>query len=78
MEDVSVDLTRAVEHAFKILDWHENLLKEEVPPQWMWPLDHELDDWFKQIDKLRKEKYGNTESGESGEMMQNEYAEEYR
>lgn len=80
MEDVPIDLTRAVEHAFKILDWHENLLSEEIPPQWMWHLDDELEHWFDAVKKQRDEKYGgNNNSDESGgEVMENEYAKGLR
>lgn len=69
----------AVEHAFKILDWHENMTKEEIPPKWMWHLDHELDDWFEEVERLRDEKYGrsgDSDSEDSGPMMKNELLEE--
>jgi hypothetical protein len=43
----------------------------------MWHLDHELDDWFKEVERKRKEKYGgsdNSSDGEPGEMMTNEFS----
>jgi hypothetical protein len=47
-----------VEHAHQILDWQENLTSDEVPPRWMWHLDHELDIWFTRIKRDREERYG--------------------
>lgn len=40
------DLASAIEHAHAILHWQENLPAKDVPPVWMWHLDHELEDWF--------------------------------
>jgi hypothetical protein len=79
MEDVPAELARAVEHAFKILDWHEHLLSEEIPPRWMWPLDEELDAWFKEVERKREEKFGSKDKDDpGGDMMVNELAEEFR
>lgn len=47
------DLLRAVEHAHFICSWQENLPEDEQPPEWMWSLDHELADWFDQLDRKR-------------------------
>ena len=67
-------------HGFKILDWYENLSKDEIPPEWMWTLDHELDLWFENVEAEREKKYGGN-SGEDdlpGGMMRNELADELR
>lgn len=60
----------------------ENLIGDEMPPEWMWPLDHEIEDWFKEIERKRKEKYSSTNSSneteESGPMMENEYSKSRR
>jgi hypothetical protein len=55
-----------------VLDWYENLVPEEVPPQWMWIFPEELDVWFDNVERERKNRYGG-KSGDDG-MMQNEYA----
>jgi hypothetical protein len=45
-----------------------------MPPEWMWPFDDELTDWFEEVDRLRKEKYGHSGDTESADMMENEFA----
>lgn len=77
IEDVPADLVRAIQHAFKILDWHENLIEEEIPPEWMWNLDHELEPWFERVDEDRKSKYGGGQDTNK-ETMRNEYAAQFR
>lgn len=56
----------------------ENILPDELPPEWMWHLEHELDDWFKEIERKRQEKYGASNTGSEeklpGEMVKNEFA----
>lgn len=65
---------RSVAQANRILDWHENLQSEEMPPEWMWHLEDELVDWFEEVDRKRKEKYGGDSEG-SDDMTRNEFAE---
>ena len=66
----------AIEHAHLIISWQENLGEDEMPPQWMWTLDQQLNEWFEEVDSRRKEKYGGGggDSDESSPMMQNELA----
>lgn len=49
---------------------------DEMPPEWMWPLTDELDEWFEEVDRKRRAKYG--EDGDSVEepddMAQNDLA----
>lgn len=82
IEEVPIDLIRSVNHAFKILDWFENLMKEEIPPEWMWPIDHELELWFEEVERKRDERYpshGDSSGDESGgHMMVNELAKDLR
>lgn len=52
------DLFIAIEHALRILNWQENLTKDECPPRWMWTLDWEIEEWFKKIQIERDRKYG--------------------
>lgn len=54
VEDVPNDFITAVDHAFKVLGWREFLLPHEMPPHWMWHLDWELDTWFAEVDRQRK------------------------
>lgn len=68
---------RAVNHALRILEWQENLSEDEMPPEWMWPIEDALTSWFEKVKEDREKKYGSksTSSGdESAAMMQNEYA----
>lgn len=69
----------AMEHANRVLDWHENLTKEEVPPEWMWPFEDELDVWFEQVEENRKAKYGvdsgSSSSSQTVPMSKNEFAQ---
>jgi hypothetical protein len=53
---------RAINHAHTILGWQENLPSEETPPEWMWSLDNELEEWFEQVEEARAEKYGRNNS----------------
>lgn len=78
IEEVPVEVIQAVEHAFKILDWYENMTKDEVPPRWMWTVDHELDLWFEEVERQREEKYGGRSEDESAGMMSNELAEQLK
>ena len=71
------ELLRVIEHANTVLDWYENFTKDEMPPQWMWHLDHELEEWFKEVTRLRDEKYGTSSRSDDREqvpMMENEFA----
>lgn len=56
-----------------ILTWHENLPKDEIPPRWMWGLDHELERWWAEVDQKRDEKYGSGDK-EAPNMMRNTLA----
>jgi hypothetical protein len=60
-----------------ILSWQENLPDDEMPPEWMWPLDHELVGWFDEVQRKRDERYGNHD-GDSDDtvvpMMNNQLA----
>ena len=68
----------AVEHAHLILSWQENLMDDEMPPEWMWALDEELNEWFEEVEFRRKQKYGGNDDESTAPMMQNELARERR
>lgn len=36
--------------------WHENYPADEIPPEWMWPFNKELDDWFEEVELERERK----------------------
>lgn len=44
-----------------------------MPPEWMWPFDDDLEVWFEDVDRKRKEKYGG-DSEPSESMLENEFA----
>lgn len=79
IEDVPIDLIGAIQQAFRILDWFDNMgNKEEIPPEWMWTLDKELDMWWEEVDRRRKENLPGGDKEPEGGMMSNELADELR
>lgn len=66
----------AVAHAHKILDWFEHLMPNEVPPEWMWPFDDLLEEWFEDVMAARKSGMGMDD--EDDETFQNELSPRYR
>lgn len=65
----------AIEHANTVLSWQENLSEEEMPPEWMWTLDHELEEWFEHVAHDRKTRFGGGGSDDDEtSMMGNELA----
>ena len=81
LEDVPADLLYAISHANRILEWHENLPSDEVPPEWMWPYDRQLKKWFDEVDEERRNRYGTGSSQDDlveVPMVQNELAEEWK
>jgi hypothetical protein len=62
----------ALEQAYRITNWQENLGKDEMPPKWMWHLEWELTAWFEEIERLREEKYGGSGKDEEAPMMRNQ------
>jgi hypothetical protein len=78
--DLPYDLYKAVEHATDILHWQENLTRDEIPPEWMWGLDDELEVWFERVLEERDEKFGggSDKKDTNVPLMDNEYAAEMR
>lgn len=72
----------AVSQAHRILHWQENLIGTEMPPEWMWPFEDELDEWFKEVERARKDKQGSNndddDDGDGAGMMSNEFADTRR
>jgi hypothetical protein len=77
IEEVPWDLASAIDHAIRVCSWQENLMEDEMPPQWMWPFDLELEDWFSEVERARKAKYGG-DSDETSEMVSNEYSDRFK
>jgi hypothetical protein len=49
------------------------LFSEDMPPEWMWPYDDALEEWFDQVDRRRKDRAGRPdEDEEPDDMMQNQ------
>lgn len=48
----------AIEHATRVIYWQDNLTSEEMPPEWMWPLDEEVADHMEAVHEERKRKFG--------------------
>jgi hypothetical protein len=73
------DLFSAIEQANRVLDWLENLTKDEIPPEWMWPFEDDLEQWFANVEEQRKQRFGgggdSSSDAPSGPMMKNEYAQ---
>lgn len=45
-----------------------------MPPEWMWPLSDDLDEWFQEVERKRKAKYGGRDDSieEPDDIAQNE------
>lgn len=66
-----------MQHANLVIDWQDNLAREEMPPRWMWPFVDELEIWFEEVEEQRKAKYGSNNSDSTdtdSPMMENELA----
>lgn len=52
--DLPSDFVTAMEQAFRILSWQENLPSKDQPPVWMWTLDWEIENWFNKLNEDRE------------------------
>lgn len=74
----------AIEHALTVLNWHENLPKDEVPPEHLWEDVEGLELWWKDVEAKREDgiptRRGRGSSNDSDdddpgpEMVENDYA----
>ena len=76
IEEVPVDLLRAISHANKILDWYENLSEKDIPPEWMWGIDSELEVWFEEVKASHSPGGAERDTREEVPMMSNDLAKE--
>lgn len=75
----------AVNQALTVISWHENLPKDEQPPRSIWHNGDLVDKWFRDVEKDRDAKYGNSGKRRSSyadaddvPMSSNEYADSLR
>lgn len=59
----------AVSQAHRILDWLDNLTEAETPPEWMWPFDDELKEWFAEVQRARDRRYGGGDRDDEDEVV---------
>lgn len=47
-----------------------------MPPEWMWHLTDELEEWFAEVERRRRDRYGldKDEDRDAPEMLANELA----
>lgn len=59
-----------------MLDWQETLTTDEMPPEWMWPIDEAIVEWMDRIREERLERAGKDpeDDREQVPMMGNELA----
>ena len=50
------DLFNAFEHAYRVINWQENMLDDECPEPWKWHLDWEIEEHFKVLKSRREAK----------------------
>ena len=74
----------AIEHALNVLTWHENLPKDEVPPEHLWEDSEGLEMWWEHVEQQREDgqptSRSRSEADDDGEgdpdpgMAENDYA----
>lgn len=58
------------------MQWEENLLADDMPPEWMWALPEDLAEWFDEVEQRYRS--GRTRDEDEGEMVDNELARNRR
>ncbi len=48
----------AVNQALTVISWHENLPRDEQPPRHIWYSGEKVEEWFKDVERKRSNKYG--------------------
>lgn len=63
LTEAPAELVQAIQHAYTILNWYENVPSDEMPPAWMWPFPDETGQWFDEVKEARRrEREGGGES----------------
>lgn len=60
IQDAPWTIVVALNHALTVISWHENLPREEQPPRHIWHSGDLVEKWFKNVEKERNSKYGNS------------------
>lgn len=71
----------AIEQALTILSWHENVTKDEVPPEYLWEDSEGLEMWWASVKDKRELPYRSSSSGSDerpSELEENELARAFR
>lgn len=71
----------AVTRALVYIAWEETLERAEQPPKRLWLDEEGLAEWFREVRRKRKEKYGGGDDGWDHRIedpVQNEYAAELK
>lgn len=92
--DIPWFLQVAIDQALMILNWRENLTKEEMPPEHIWEDPEGLDDWWHRVEAKRSDgvptasRYSDSDDDEDSgmggkssggpEMVQNDLARALR
>lgn len=63
--DLPFTIHSAILAALNYISFGE-LPKEERPPKWMWTDGEKMDEWFREVERLREAKYGG--GGDQGSM----------
>ena len=74
----------AIEQGLTILAWHENLQKEDVPPEHLWEDAEGLEQWWKDVEARREDGVATSrgrgssddsdDADQGREMVENDYA----
>lgn len=74
-----VDLSRAIAHAERILQWQDNLVAKEMPPRWMWIFEESLSNWFEDLKSQREGPApSSSDSTDSPSMMSNVHTDRFK
>lgn len=81
--EIPHELSISIAHSLVIDSWFEHLPTDERPPEWMWPLPWEVEQWFDRVEKERDKKYGSSGDGTDDNIVEpdlepNVYAEALR
>ena len=72
--DIPFQFQIAVDQAHRVMSWMENLPSKEIPPEWMWPFENRLKEWFEAVQNTRGNGGGSSSDSSGDGMIQNEYA----
>lgn len=75
----------AINHGLSILNWYENYVEDEIPPEPIWDDAEGVSQWFKVIKKRHEDKFkfpgsggDDDDEGTDNSMMGNDLADYFR